>query len=59
MLSLDSQQPDQSAIDLPAKEKKFEGYYKISRHYKFALNQVFKTMDYKYVIIVEGTHNCI
>ena len=34
------QQPDLSPIaNLPANQKKFEGYYKISRHYKWALDQ--------------------
>ena len=49
------QQPDQSPIaDLPAKEKKLEGYYKIARHFKWALNQVFSVMGHEYVLIVEG-----
>ena len=48
------QQPDLSDIDLPRKEKKFLGYYKISRHYKWALNQVFHKLNYDAVIIVEG-----
>ena len=30
------------------------GYYKISRHYKWALTQIFDEMKYEYVIIVEG-----
>lgn len=46
-------QPDLSAIDIPWPQKKFEGYYKISRHYKWALNQVFHTFNYSAVIIVE------
>ena len=49
------QQPDLSPIpDLTKKEKKLEGYFKISRHYKWALGQVFDTMKYKTVIIMEG-----
>ncbi len=30
------------------------GYFKISRHYKWALTQIFDVMDYQYTIIVEG-----
>lgn len=49
------QQPDLSPIpDLTKKEKKLEGYFKISRHYKWALGQVFDTMQYETVIIMEG-----
>ena len=32
-----------------------QGYYKISRHYKWALTQIFDVMKYDSVIIVEGT----
>lgn len=32
------------------------GYYKIARHYKWALTQVFEEMNHEYVIIVEGTY---
>ena len=48
------QQPDLSKIELPWPQRKFEGYYKISRHYKWALNQVFHTFNYSAVIIIEG-----
>lgn len=48
------QQPDQSDIDIPPKEKKFRGYFKIARHYKWALNQVFVNLGYSTAIIVEG-----
>lgn len=38
------------------KNRKAEiGYYKIARHYKWALSQVFDEMNYQYVIVVEGT----
>lgn len=47
------QQPDLSDIVVPPKDKKFKGYYKISRHYNWALNLVF-SYDYEFVIIVEG-----
>lgn len=48
------QQPDQSDIEIPPKEKKFRGYFKIARHYKWALNQVFIKLGYSTAIIVEG-----
>uniref|UniRef100_A0A646QI39 Alpha-1,3-mannosyl-glycoprotein 2-beta-N-acetylglucosaminyltransferase n=1 Tax=Hemiscolopendra marginata TaxID=943146 RepID=A0A646QI39_9MYRI len=47
------QQPDQSDVVLPPKEKKFKGYYKISRHYGWALNQTFHLLNYDTVIVVE------
>lgn len=50
-------QPDLTNVDLPPKDLKFMGYYKISRHYKWALNQVFRTMSYDAVIIVEDDLN--
>lgn len=53
-------QPDQSDIFVLPKEKKFKGYYKISRHYGWALNTTFKA-GFESVIIVEGkltTDNC-
>ncbi|XP_077562942.1 alpha-1,3-mannosyl-glycoprotein 2-beta-N-acetylglucosaminyltransferase-like [Haemaphysalis longicornis] len=46
-------QPDQSDIPLVGKEKKFKGYYKIARHYGWALNKVFFELNYDTVIIVE------
>lgn len=46
-------QPDQSDIEIPPKEKKFRGYFKIARHYKWALNQVFIKLGYSTAIIVE------
>ena len=58
--SLPLQQPNQSDIVIP-KEKRdiknlnsLKGYYKISRHYKWALGQVFDEMNYQYALIVEG-----
>ena len=45
--------PDLSDIVLTGKEKKFKGYYKISRHYAWALNQTFNFFNYNTVIIVE------
>ncbi|XP_035528949.1 alpha-1,3-mannosyl-glycoprotein 2-beta-N-acetylglucosaminyltransferase a [Morone saxatilis] len=46
-------QPDLSDIAVPPQHKKFQGYYKISRHYRWALNQVFKTLSHSSVVIVE------
>lgn len=46
-------QPDLSEISVPAGHSKFQGYYKISRHYRWALNQVFNSFSYSAVIIVE------
>ncbi|KAJ2938201.1 hypothetical protein O0L34_g18540 [Tuta absoluta] len=47
------QQPDLSDIVLPRSKVKYKGYYKIARHFKFALNHVFKTLGHEAVIIVE------
>lgn len=47
------QQPDQSDIEVPPKEKKFKGYFKIARHYGWALNHMFFQLGYETVIIVE------
>ncbi|XP_066534238.1 alpha-1,3-mannosyl-glycoprotein 2-beta-N-acetylglucosaminyltransferase a [Hoplias malabaricus] len=46
-------QPDLSDISVPVEHRKFQGYYKISRHYHWALNQVFNVFSYSSVIIVE------
>lgn len=45
-------QPDQSDITVLPKEKKYKGYYKISRHYGWALKTVFK-QGFESIIIVE------
>ncbi|XP_045782596.1 alpha-1,3-mannosyl-glycoprotein 2-beta-N-acetylglucosaminyltransferase isoform X3 [Maniola jurtina] len=47
------QQPELSEIPLPRAKVKFKGYYKIARHYRFALNHVFVGLEYDAVIIVE------
>ncbi|XP_034951613.1 alpha-1,3-mannosyl-glycoprotein 2-beta-N-acetylglucosaminyltransferase isoform X2 [Chelonus insularis] len=47
------QQPDQSDIDIPPREKKFKGYFKIARHYGWALNQIFLEYGFDTAIIVE------
>uniref|UniRef100_A0A3P8U465 Alpha-1,3-mannosyl-glycoprotein 2-beta-N-acetylglucosaminyltransferase n=1 Tax=Amphiprion percula TaxID=161767 RepID=A0A3P8U465_AMPPE len=46
-------QPDLSDIAVRPEHKKFKGYYKISRHYRWALNQVFRTLSHSSVVIVE------
>ncbi|KAM4641170.1 alpha-1,3-mannosyl-glycoprotein 2-beta-N-acetylglucosaminyltransferase isoform 1-T2 [Discoglossus pictus] len=46
-------QSDLSEVPAPPEHRKFQGYYKISRHYKWAINQIFKTMGHKAAIIVE------
>lgn len=46
-------QPDQSDIDIPPREKKFRGYFKIARHYGWALNQIFLNFNFETTIIVE------
>ncbi len=50
-------QPDQSEFKLPPKMKKFLGYYKIARHYGWALNQTFFNFNYKYAIVTEGNYS--
>ncbi|KAF1426222.1 Alpha-1,3-mannosyl-glycoprotein 2-beta-N-acetylglucosaminyltransferase, partial [Spheniscus humboldti] len=46
-------QPDLSDIPVPAEHRKFQGYYKIARHYRWALGQVFRTFRYRAAIVVE------
>lgn len=46
-------QPDLSDLLVAPQHKKFQGYYKISRHYRWALNQVFRTLGHSAAIIVE------
>lgn len=46
-------QPNQSDIALVGKAKKFKGYYKIARHYVWALNETFHTYKFDTVIVVE------
>eukprot|EP00731_Ephydatia_muelleri_P017830 Em0010g928a len=47
-------QPDQSHVEMPPDEKpQFQGYYKVSRHYKFALGHVFDALKFSHAIIVE------
>ena len=43
------QQPDQSSIpNIPKKERKFAGYFKIARHYGWALNHTFSRVFLKF-----------
>nr|XP_046274002.1 alpha-1,3-mannosyl-glycoprotein 2-beta-N-acetylglucosaminyltransferase b [Scatophagus argus]XP_046274003.1 alpha-1,3-mannosyl-glycoprotein 2-beta-N-acetylglucosaminyltransferase b [Scatophagus argus] len=46
-------QPDLSDIKVRPEHRKFQGYYKIARHYRWALNQVFNTFSQSTVVIVE------
>lgn len=47
-------QPDLSDVQgVPRNLRSMIGYYKISRHYKWALTQVFDVMEYNTVIVVE------
>lgn len=46
-------QPDLSDIRVRPEHRKFQGYYKIARHYHWALNQVFNTFSHSTVVIVE------
>lgn len=46
-------QPDLADIPVRPDHRKFQGYYKIARHYRWALNQVFNTFSYSTVVIVE------
>lgn len=46
-------QPDLSDIRVRPEHRKFQGYYKIARHYRWALNQVFNTLSHSAVVIVE------
>ena len=49
------QQPDQSDPVLPEKEKKFKGYFKIARHYGWALNQTFVEMGFDQVHMIDSS----
>jgi alpha-1,3-mannosyl-glycoprotein beta-1,2-N-acetylglucosaminyltransferase len=50
---LHTQQPDLSEPQTEAQDRNFVGYYKISRHYKWALTQMFNVRGFDRVIIVE------
>lgn len=46
-------QPELTDIKVRPEHRKFQGYYKIARHYRWALNQVFNTFSQSTVVIVE------
>uniref|UniRef100_UPI00398E69DF alpha-1,3-mannosyl-glycoprotein 2-beta-N-acetylglucosaminyltransferase b n=1 Tax=Pristiophorus japonicus TaxID=55135 RepID=UPI00398E69DF len=46
-------QPDLSEPRVAPEHRKFRGYYKISRHYRWALNQVFRARRYQAAVVVE------
>ncbi|NXN90059.1 MGAT1 acetylglucosaminyltransferase, partial [Bombycilla garrulus] len=46
-------QPDLSDVAVPPEHRKFQGYYKIARHYRWALGQVFRAFRYRAAIVVE------
>ncbi|EDW02675.1 alpha-1,3-mannosyl-glycoprotein 2-beta-N-acetylglucosaminyltransferase [Drosophila grimshawi] len=50
------EQPDLTDIFVLPKEKKFKGYYKIARHYGWALNTTFQ-IGFDFVVIVEDDLN--
>uniref|UniRef100_A0A915Q2P7 Alpha-1,3-mannosyl-glycoprotein 2-beta-N-acetylglucosaminyltransferase n=1 Tax=Setaria digitata TaxID=48799 RepID=A0A915Q2P7_9BILA len=45
--------PNQSSFNLSRQWKKYEGYYRIARHYRFALDYVFSILRYQSAIITE------
>ena len=45
--------PDLSDIDVPQNMRSLVGYFKLSRHFKWALGQAFDVLGYDAVIIVE------
>lgn len=47
------QQPDLSEPSVEPRFKNFKGYYKIARHYKWALTEMFDRRGFQNVIIVE------
>ncbi|VDO95294.1 unnamed protein product [Soboliphyme baturini] len=46
-------QPNQTEPVLPRQQKKFAGYYKIARHYRWALSEVFYRFGYNATVITE------
>ncbi|GCC37040.1 hypothetical protein chiPu_0015540 [Chiloscyllium punctatum] len=46
-------QPDLSEPRVPPEHRKFRGYYKIARHYRWALNQVFRALRYRAAVVLE------
>ncbi|XP_038625702.1 alpha-1,3-mannosyl-glycoprotein 2-beta-N-acetylglucosaminyltransferase [Tachyglossus aculeatus] len=46
-------QPDLGDLPVPPEHRKFQGYYKIARHYRWALSQIFRTFKYRAAVVVE------
>ncbi|MBN3299896.1 MGAT1 acetylglucosaminyltransferase, partial [Amia calva] len=46
-------QPELGDMPVRPEHRKFQGYYKIARHYRWALGQVFNTLGYSAAVIVE------
>lgn len=46
-------QPDLSNIAVQPDHRKFQGYYKIARHYRWALGQIFNKFKFPAVVVVE------
>lgn len=46
-------QPDLGDVPVPPEHRKFQGYYRIARHYRWALNQVFRRRGYPAAVVVE------
>nr|1FO8_A Chain A, ALPHA-1,3-MANNOSYL-GLYCOPROTEIN BETA-1,2-N-ACETYLGLUCOSAMINYLTRANSFERASE [Oryctolagus cuniculus] len=46
-------QPDLSNIAVQPDHRKFQGYYKIARHYRWALGQIFHNFNYPAAVVVE------
>ncbi|NXN06260.1 MGAT1 acetylglucosaminyltransferase, partial [Sylvia borin] len=46
-------QPELADVPVPPEHRKFQGYYRIARHYRWALGQVFRTFRYRAAIVVE------
>ncbi|KAM3654590.1 LOW QUALITY PROTEIN: alpha-1,3-mannosyl-glycoprotein 2-beta-N-acetylglucosaminyltransferase [Ammospiza maritima maritima] len=46
-------QPELGDVAAPPEHRKFQGYYRIARHYRWALGQVFRTFRHRAAIVVE------
>ncbi|XP_008844187.1 alpha-1,3-mannosyl-glycoprotein 2-beta-N-acetylglucosaminyltransferase [Nannospalax galili] len=46
-------QPDLSNIAVQSDHRKFQGYYKIARHYRWALGQIFNKFKFPAAVVVE------
>jgi alpha-1,3-mannosyl-glycoprotein beta-1,2-N-acetylglucosaminyltransferase len=46
-------QPDQSAPEIEPGHGHFLAYYRIARHYKWAFNHLFNSMEYKQLVVIE------